>query len=1420
LTKDPLGFQPLADTSDAEAAPHFLPGNQLSLDLGGINTKNMMRPVEWASNFQEDDYFEEWDLESEKGRKLDAMDDVTVKEEASTEESDYKKRRADERRRQFMASLLLKHATSLEGGTFLASGEILTAKEEDKDEKKKKDKEKEKEDKKKEKEDKKKDKEDKKKKPEKESLKDKIKRENEAAQIAKLLEKETKRWKQFQSHLDKNPRKAIRQVNVDFLKKCEHQHVALEARLFLLRTRMQIWRDYCAEVTTNRSYIDACLVLIEIRDLCDKHKSILEKAQKTELVDTLLQMGLKDAAATIAKDLGVSLPSTPVQSSIDVGMSAARLQLEHMGHLLTRPVSDVEDSRVGFRPDLWQQRLLDVIDNNESALVCAPTSSGKTFISYYCMKKVLRTSDDGLVIFCAPNKQLAHQVKADVYAHFRSKTYKNPPWTLYGEYSNVWENVETCQILITAPEYLQTLLTNTKLYASISKRLQYLIVDEVHCIDELENGALWERMLMLTRCPFLALSATIGNINEFHGWLQRCQDVVKQHDEEEHKGKVKRNYTVHKVPDGEEVKEITRWSDLQKYIYIPQPPEERALWQECRPKISKQAFGEDTFHTIHPCACVTPAGLATTGFPGDLGFVPRESTALYGCMNNVSEADPALRKRLQGMEPDVYFKGLSHINQRKARDYEKLLKGEIQAWAQEPAMQKYCDQVLGKHRSQFLAALQKVQERGVCAHPMDSEDWLAEHLIHLVTSLAAEDKLPVLVFNFEETTCENLAEKVVDFLEAKENEYRSTPEFKKKMQDLAKRQKEAESRLKKHEKTMNNKKEEDAAEEDQICDLSDLGDLRERDVLPQFSFVRAHEGEGLDEEELADALRRVEKQYPKDHVLYRCLMRGIGVHHFGLPAAYRQAVEVLFRAKHIKCVLSTETMALGIHMPCRSVVFAGDHLQLNPLQFRQMSGRAGRRGFDMLGHVIFFGVPESKINRLMTSEIQSLKGHWPLTPALVHRLVTLYTHPGCKEKVRTRIQHQMSSLWLAPLITIGIPGDRLKKDNQEVILQRTVNQVQLYFSTVIDTLMQNGLLGSEGESYAFSDMANKLYRWDPDHFAFISLLKEGVLHQITEKYNPVTTHEKFTCAREHLEMRHSTNERCLESLLLVICHVLSRREIHRSVLADRDIDTESVHQVYLPRVDEQVAKAMESFHHRTMACFTAHVINAARLVNKEKQPTALPLSRLSFKNEEPSEPSGFLAEMETNSIKFEARSPFAALSGRGDVFDTQSEMIQSVRDGVHIDAEMIPCMELKDTSLASDGNLLMNADVFDYQHSSSQDDVLKWNGLNYKESWEDLDYFMRFMGRVEDIFTRLEKMMQSKGPGSPTTPAADGGDVTRTPLLMCLRDLLQRCQDSYSHADSKALTRQEKRKATTKLTAKKPKRPPLIKRDPRQNRRR
>ena len=64
---------------------------------------------------------------------------------------------------------------------------------------------------------------------------------------------------------------------------------------------------------------------------------------------------------------------------------------------------------------------------------------------------------------------------------------------------------------------------------------------------------------------------------------------------------------------------------------------------------------------------------------------------------------------------------------------------------------------------------------------------------------------------------------------------------------------------------------------------------------------------------------------------------------------------------------------------------------------------------------------------------------------------------------------------------------------------------------------------------------------------------------------------------------------------------------------------------------------------------------------------------------------------------------------------------------------MMPTVETHDTSLVNAGQLLMNAVVFDYLHSSSQDDVLKWNGLNYKESWEVRGVRVRCGRRGGDI---------------------------------------------------------------------------------------
>ncbi len=89
------------------------------------------------------------------------------------------------------------------------------------------------------------------------------------------------------------------------------------------------------------------------------------------------------------------------------------------------------------------------------------------------------------------------------------------------------------------------------------------------------------------------------------------------------------------------------------------------------------------------------------------------------------------------------------------------------------------------------------------------------------------------------------------------------------------------------------------------------------------------------------------------------LERGIASHHAGLVPAFKEAVEIGFARGLVKVVFATETLALGVNLPARSVVidklskFTGEtHEILTPAQFTQITGRAGRRGIDEVGHAL------------------------------------------------------------------------------------------------------------------------------------------------------------------------------------------------------------------------------------------------------------------------------------------------------------------------------------------------------------------------------------------------------------------------------------------------------------------------------------
>ncbi|MGO9551947.1 DEAD/DEAH box helicase [Mycobacterium sp.] len=94
------------------------------------------------------------------------------------------------------------------------------------------------------------------------------------------------------------------------------------------------------------------------------------------------------------------------------------------------------------------------------------------------------------------------------------------------------------------------------------------------------------------------------------------------------------------------------------------------------------------------------------------------------------------------------------------------------------------------------------------------------------------------------------------------------------------------------------------------------------------------------------------------------LLRGIAAHHAGLLPVFRHTVEELFTAGLIRAVFATETLALGINMPARTVVlerlvkFNGEqHLPLTPGEYTQLTGRAGRRGIDVEGHAVVLWNP-------------------------------------------------------------------------------------------------------------------------------------------------------------------------------------------------------------------------------------------------------------------------------------------------------------------------------------------------------------------------------------------------------------------------------------------------------------------------------
>ena len=141
------------------------------------------------------------------------------------------------------------------------------------------------------------------------------------------------------------------------------------------------------------------------------------------------------------------------------------------------------------------------------------------------------------------------------------------------------------------------------------------------------------------------------------------------------------------------------------------------------------------------------------------------------------------------------------------------------------------------------------------------------------------------------------------------------------------------------------------------------------------------------------------------------LSRGFAAHHAGMLPTFREIVEELFTDGRIRAVFATETLALGINMPARTVVlerlvkFNGEtHADITPAEYTQLTGRAGRRGIDIEGHAVVLhqrGVDPLAVGGLASTRTYPLRSSFRPTYNMAVNLVPQVGRETAREILET-----------------------------------------------------------------------------------------------------------------------------------------------------------------------------------------------------------------------------------------------------------------------------------------------------------------------------------------------------------------------------------------------------------------------------------
>lgn len=178
-------------------------------------------------------------------------------------------------------------------------------------------------------------------------------------------------------------------------------------------------------------------------------------------------------------------------------------------------------SEFPFKLDDFQKEACEIIDNGESVVVCAPTGAGKTVIAQHAINNALKQGCR--IFYTTPLKALSNQKFYDFCEQYGA----DKVGLLTGDTSIN----RGAQIVIMTTEVFRNMLygTNFGAVADNLKDVRYVVLDEVHYMNDEQRGTVWEESIIYcpTNIQIIALSATVANCDELTNWINTVHSKTK-----------------------------------------------------------------------------------------------------------------------------------------------------------------------------------------------------------------------------------------------------------------------------------------------------------------------------------------------------------------------------------------------------------------------------------------------------------------------------------------------------------------------------------------------------------------------------------------------------------------------------------------------------------------------------------------------------------------------------------------------------------------------------------------------------------------------------------------------------------------------------------------------------------------------------